>query len=735
MKPIDATWRETLDLLEVPNSPGLFVLGCFAERVTVYSQQVRALNLLDALCGMGYLHRGSRVAVVGAGFAGITAAAALAKIGASVALFDSQSAPMHLQLNCATRYIHPHIYDWPLTEIDDIDANLPILSWKARYARDLAKHIRSSWEEIRDVAEPEKVRECFGKRVTSISFQQHQWYVEVAHKCDAEPFDLVVLAVGFGVEKDDANSYSYWGDIPLNEQATHGHEWLISGAGYGALTDLMRLCVCNCDHENTLRKIVIAIETQAGDFIPILHKRVSSGMVGARLFEGLDPAPIARQLTLRKTPVKLNATVEDIFGSATKRPKASTLNRLVTWIMLNSGKVTLVDGEIPEEGISGQRGDLKVTLKGGNTAVVECEEVLVRHGPESVILDPNWLGQSHLRQMERLQRKWKKLYKDGGEDPTLFRKWEENTFRSTRLSPDVTKQPGLLLYAGDSLHGNEEAALKHSVEAVLKKSAIRTQLSEATGSDCPEQVKIFCLRAEEAVKDPRAFGSTLQALCRAPVLIVDGSDVTPAMAFLLGLRSAVRRGVTLLFRVGKMDLDAWENLAFNLRELRVIEVSDRASLSRFEKPLATALEEGLRRYARRPFHYADLPGFDALRNLGSHEDDTSIRVPKEEVLVLCPFDKDYELLCWPQVQRALRDHFLGNDGDASPARRVIDLESPETLNRRLFESIRRDTECIVDLTRRKPNVFFELGFRLAAHPQGARIIRCQDLQDAGTGSV
>src|SRR4051812_22985271 len=57
MSTVDERWRELLNFLEVPGSPGLFVHGCFARRVTVYSQQVRALNLVDALAGLGYLTR------------------------------------------------------------------------------------------------------------------------------------------------------------------------------------------------------------------------------------------------------------------------------------------------------------------------------------------------------------------------------------------------------------------------------------------------------------------------------------------------------------------------------------------------------------------------------------------------------------------------------------------------------------------------------------------------------
>jgi hypothetical protein len=58
---------------------------------------------------------------------------------------------------------------------------------------------------------------------------------------------------------------------------------------------------------------------------------------------------------------------------------------------------------------------------------------------------------------------------------------------------------------------------------------------------------------------------------------------------------------------------------------------------------------------------------------------------------------------------------------------VIDLQSPELVGNRLFGAIRRDAECVADLTLDRPNVFFELGARLVANEKGVRAIRCGDL--------
>src|SRR5947199_6049689 len=68
---------------------GAFVLGCFNRYITVYSQQVRATNLVGALMEKHGTMADMRVAVVGAGFAGVTAAAhMLEQTNAEVSVFE-----------------------------------------------------------------------------------------------------------------------------------------------------------------------------------------------------------------------------------------------------------------------------------------------------------------------------------------------------------------------------------------------------------------------------------------------------------------------------------------------------------------------------------------------------------------------------------------------------------------------------------------------------------------------
>jgi cation diffusion facilitator CzcD-associated flavoprotein CzcO len=126
------------------------LLGCFAKRVTFYSQQVRALNLAYGLLETGTIEQKSRVAIVGAGASGMTIAVALAKRGISVTVFEQLQEPLELLANSRPRFIHPNIYEWPDWDAEVEAAGLPVLDWRASVAETLAARLRSRWKELRD---------------------------------------------------------------------------------------------------------------------------------------------------------------------------------------------------------------------------------------------------------------------------------------------------------------------------------------------------------------------------------------------------------------------------------------------------------------------------------------------------------------------------------------------------------------------------------------------------------
>lgn len=713
----------------------MYLVGSFARSVTVYSQQLRAIGLVDAMCGMGHLRRSTRAAVIGGGIAGLTAAAALAKIGVPVTIFEKEGSLIPLQSNSDKRYLHPRIYDWPLTNIAQVDAELPIMNWSAGRASDVAKHLKAQWDAIKAQAtESVDFRRSEVQRLARLG---DAWGIRTDNAGQLEAFDVVILCAGFGVESGTAFAYPYWADLPLDDPHIHSQNWLISGAGDGALTDLMRLCIKNFAHGDALRLVVETIERESGNFVGVLRERILAGMTGVSLFDGLPAQEISNALELRTKPVALNASEDAVFGTSAKVARSSVLNRLMARVLIAADRVTLLSGKIKADGIEGQRPDYRVHFSDPDRTL-PFDDVLVRHGPDAPFGKPGarkppaWMDNGLERDVVRMGRLWDSLYEIADPDPTTMRAhWAAAMFDGHRLAPDFRKHSGIVVYS-EKVVGKESQSFPNGISAALRSKEVLSALVEATGETF-HRPKVSPLRLEDALDGPRAVGRTIRALCEAPIAIFDATVQLPSLMFLLGVRAIVRRGVTVVVRVGSLNPADWQDLAFNLRELRIVPIQDRSGLE-FERDVRTAVVEGLKHLARHPVHYSDLPAFAAIRNLGGDKDDYAARDGKEQVLVLCPFDIDYTRVCWPELQRALRDHWAPST-DLGPARRVIDLQSPELIARRLFDAVRRDVECVVDLTLNRPNVFFELGTRMVANENGARVIRCVDLPSADDSAL
>jgi len=142
--PRSLTDPEFLKYFQIPGE-SIYVLGCFATHVTVYSQQVRALNLVTALRRQHILDENTRVGIIGGGAAGLMAASASASWGATVKLVDKMRGPMGLQRNSRHRWLHPTIYDWPKHDKDGV-ARLPFFPWKADFADIVVRQIERLWD-------------------------------------------------------------------------------------------------------------------------------------------------------------------------------------------------------------------------------------------------------------------------------------------------------------------------------------------------------------------------------------------------------------------------------------------------------------------------------------------------------------------------------------------------------------------------------------------------------------
>lgn len=229
------------------------------------------------------------------------------------------------------------------------------------------------------------------------------------------------------------------------------------------------------------------------------------------------------------------------------------------------------------------------------------------------------------------------------------------------------------------------------------------------------------------------FDRAVRAMCWADIAVFDITNAELGVMMLLGIRAAVRRGVSVCSTWSSGDKPASTStkaedpmLPFNIQNLSLSQRTNDDTAD-YNESLGKLVIEGCAEMRELP-HYLDLPAFDALRTLGTSAKSAKPITRDERVLVLCPFDPEYSRENYERHLRANLRSLLGK----AEIERLGDDDSPRVVSQKLYEGIRRIEMCIVDWTRYRPNVLFELGVRLATSSLGAVQIleESDDLLDA-----
>jgi HAD superfamily phosphoserine phosphatase-like hydrolase len=402
--PGDARIDDIIELYKVPDRNGVYVLGCFARYATLYSQQVRALNLIYLLNQKNEICAGKSVVVIGAGAAGLSAAVAAARVGAHVTVLEKLAAPMGIQRKSLERYIHPHIYDWPLTQITSTNAGLPVLSWSAGYADAVANGFIDDWDVERKrypdqlVLNPDVLNVEIGPMLSSYDDKVTvTWY---ADRPRGETFDVVILAVGFGLERHKwADDRGYWHNDQLDKEDGIDKKCLVSGYGDGGLTDLMRLCIKNFQHDSFLKLFADHPNSRMlGDELIRMERRYLNNFDRREIsnyYQNLD-VPHVRQVLLEKKMLRDHRQVY-LTGTdfwAIYSSKSSILNRLIVSQLAQLGRWQWLRGPIESPTRDAASGQYKVRFKKdgktkdrGKSSRNErlFDIVVLRHGPEPAL--------------------------------------------------------------------------------------------------------------------------------------------------------------------------------------------------------------------------------------------------------------------------------------------------------------------------------------------------------------
>ncbi len=217
----------------------------------------------------------SRIAVLGGGFAGLTFAAALIKKGCqcSIKIFEERDTLLPLQQGSDTRWLHPHIYDWPAEGSEAGSAALPILNWTAARASDVVVQVLAAWHDVvRDPPQKVPIQLWCNTRhlqlrdqdkdVALIEWVGERRYPQSGRANPRAPeaqgqsalFDIIVVAVGFGTEN---SARSYWRNEVLAQPGLeqHASTYLVSGQGDGAMIDLLRLKISQFRQDRILSEL------------------------------------------------------------------------------------------------------------------------------------------------------------------------------------------------------------------------------------------------------------------------------------------------------------------------------------------------------------------------------------------------------------------------------------------------------------------------------------------------
>jgi hypothetical protein len=312
-----------LDASTVPGQPNIYYVGPFAKRVSFTSQQSRALNLIWALADTDRLKTGDRVAVVGAGLAGLMTCAALVALGIDVSLYERHGEELSLQKYSSHRFVHPTINWWPDTEVPlNPGTMFPFFDWYAGLCPEVISEIEREWKRYFRSAIP---KPKFGSLVTGVETNKTGVLLKIKDITTPEgPFDIVVIAAGFGeeVKFPEDQFRSYWTPDATDSARINGYsKYVVSGTGDGGLIDALRL----------------------------LHRNFHNGLMTVQLAQRLREHAVEAQIRQAEHDTKELSDDEATshLDAAYRRAAQRLPDKLAQWLgesLGNHGKVWLIGG-------------------------------------------------------------------------------------------------------------------------------------------------------------------------------------------------------------------------------------------------------------------------------------------------------------------------------------------------------------------------------------------------------
>ena len=508
--------QEVLSSMLVPNQRAIFILGSFERQVSIYHQQIRALNLTYALHSLGYCDAkgGSRrrIAIIGAGVAGLTLSAGLSCCpSCEVTVFEKKSRPLSViePENIGNRYLHQHLYAWPSPrQSEEVVSRIrgPLLDWKPGFQKSVVKQLLDQWH---DTVRSNAIASHFNS--WNIRLKRPSGGQEVSlvwndrsneGKAHEEPFDIVILAMGFGLETNlpFAEGNSYWEAdeianwIQQDSKAFNRRpRYLISGTGDGAWTDLFRLAIPK------FRQDKLRVEW-LDPYVSVQQKRdiayeedmaVSEAAFGGnpsrRLTEFYQSLPLEslEKILKERFDAKYSGNPQpELFLNSTDKNYvvlgSFPANRLLGSQLVKSGIVQRIEGRIGETErctFDGNPKAVRLVFQDGRTK--EVDRLIVRHGTASAL---NAFDRSLFDQTRQI------LQRVALVDRTRLPAWPENYFdESIRRPSEYTGEKRRSVFGGRRI---EQFAIRTA--SAWKSARSTTELRAACQADVPLDMNSNC---------------------------------------------------------------------------------------------------------------------------------------------------------------------------------------------------------------------------------------------------
>jgi hypothetical protein len=262
-------------------APRTFSLSGKISPVSIRDQMIRGRLFVDRAFETGEITSDSNrgLIIIGGGACGITAALRAAELGVSATVLESAPRLFGLQRDCATRWLDPAQYDWPLDHWTEqffpwAGVRMP-LSFPAAFAKRLVDwwwlHLQAA--RAKHATKPNILVCAHLTAPTPLVYSESKPFIRVNYtvkdRRHSGQFGAVAVTTGFGTENTHVaphyHGYPFWQSDPFIEtnlglSSDKSPRVLISGGGDGALQDFLRITT----RLNSASYILQALDLPAG---------------------------------------------------------------------------------------------------------------------------------------------------------------------------------------------------------------------------------------------------------------------------------------------------------------------------------------------------------------------------------------------------------------------------------------------------------------------------------------